>query len=714
MSDENAGDELEASANLEIGAGDDVDGDGSAELAVVGDPALASRLETIHRTMSTLGMRIDALVTSTTSYRSALTDRLTEYADLVTKLTRSQASDLEEYRRNNERTLSDLRRGLSTSEESLERVSARIESMLTDAESADDTSRRMLAEVRSILDAQESLGRFLTESLDQFGDQVVNRLTAAEQASSAQVDALREALADLAGTPSPELEGLGGRLAGIEQRLGALADADPSAALAGRFDAMHAAVDDLGTRLRSGLDELGAIDVVAQLEQLQRDVSATGKVATESWGEFAGVRSKVDTILETSANQSGAVNEALEQLKETLLDVASGEVVGALWDEFRQVRATIEALVDQTGRTAPPEAVDALRDDVTDLTESVRTLLEQAEVVDEDGIGEAEGGYLTALAADVASLRRELQQGMIVEPSDAFGSSVDRLRADVSTIGDRLGAVDELADAVAELRQSAGEPGSGGDAVIAELRDRLDSLRDHVDQATERQVDALAKLADGPDRGDAGASLGEEVEAELRTLRSGVEDIIARLDEGLVLADDGPAGAAGASPELADQLATLRDTIGTEFEALRTSMGQLPSGDGVDLTPLTARLDRLHDDLSEIEIPEPSGAATDLSPVLTALDELQQAVGHLLDRPVSAPSAADGGSAGFSTLDPDVVDVLRDEIRSAGGASDEAFETLAAELKALRRRIRLRAEGEIFSDDQLELIAEAVARRLAE
>ena len=124
MSDENAGDELEASANLEIGAGDDVDGDGSAELAVVGDPALASRLETIHRTMSTLGMRIDALVTSTTSYRSALTDRLTEYADLVTKLTRSQASDLEEYRRNNERTLSDLRRGLSTSEESLERVSA--------------------------------------------------------------------------------------------------------------------------------------------------------------------------------------------------------------------------------------------------------------------------------------------------------------------------------------------------------------------------------------------------------------------------------------------------------------------------------------------------------------------------------------------------------------------------------------------------------------
>ncbi|MDE0803663.1 MAG: hypothetical protein OSA99_10100, partial [Acidimicrobiales bacterium] len=44
----------------------DISGD---DLSGITDPALASRLETIHRSMSTLGMRIDALVTSTTSYR---------------------------------------------------------------------------------------------------------------------------------------------------------------------------------------------------------------------------------------------------------------------------------------------------------------------------------------------------------------------------------------------------------------------------------------------------------------------------------------------------------------------------------------------------------------------------------------------------------------------------------------------------------------------
>ncbi len=62
----------------------------------------------------------------------------------------------------------------------------------------------------------------------------------------------------------------------------------------------------------------------------------------------------------------------------------------------------------------------------------------------------------------------------------------------------------------------------------------------------------------------------------------------------------------------------------------------------------------------------------------------------------------------------DVIDLLREEIRGAGSVSDELVETLSGELKALRRRIRLRAEGEIFSDEQLEIIAAAVANKLAD
>lgn len=685
-------------AGLDDGNGGEIDGD----FAAITDPALASRLETIHRTMSTLGMRIDALVTSTTSYRSALTDRLTEYADLVTKLTRSQASDLEEYRRANERTLADLRRGLSTSEETLERVGARIDSMLTDAESADDSSRRALAEVRSILESQENLGRFLTESLDQFGEQVLSRLEASEQAAAQQLEALRSAVTEVDATPDPTLGIVDDRLAGIEDRLAVVASNDTAAAMGSRFDTLHSALEDLDRNVRAGLEGAGdTTAIVERLERMERELSSAGQVSTESFGELAGLRAKVDAVLETTANESGAVTGVLDQLKETLQDLASGEVVGALWDEVRQVRATVEALVDRDEHTVDPGAVESLRAEVTELTGSVRDLLEQAEVVDEDGVAPSDGGPLAALAGDVAALRHELSEGLVVEPSDAFGSSVDELRTDLAAIGDKLRAVEDL-QATVDALQSAPAP----EPVVASLPDGLlDELQGVVASLQEASVSpspepVVAELPDGvlaelravvhdlraaaeDEPAATSSELTDEVEAELRAVRTGVEAIIARLDEGLVLAtEDGEAPPADASPELVDQVATLRDQVNVEFERVRQLLDSV--GGDVDLTPLTARLDRLHDELAERGFEGEAGAA-------------------------SAPTGET-----YATIDPDVVDLLREEIRNAGAVSDELVETLSTELKALRRRIRLRAEGEIFSDEQLEIIAAAVAEKLAE
>ncbi|WP_436793956.1 hypothetical protein [Actinospongicola halichondriae] len=627
----------------------------------VSDPALASRLEMIHSSMSTMGMRIEALVTSTTTYRSALTDRLNEYADLVTKLTRSQATDIEEYRRANERTLTELRRGLSTSEETLERVGARIDTMLTDTESNDESSRRALAEVRSILEAQENLGRTLTESLDQFSDQVLSRLTASEQAAAQQLEALEAAVSQVGSTPDPTLSLVDDRLAGIEDRLAVVASNDTATALGNRFDTLHSALADLDSGLRA---ELGG----------------AGKVATESFGELAGLRSKVDAMLETSATQSGAVTGTLEQLKETLQDLASGEVVGALWDEVRQVRATVEALVDRDATTTDPEAVQALQSEVSGLTASVRDLLEQAEVVDDQGVGSGDGVHLASLAADIAALREELADGLVVDlPAP-------------------------------EPRPSEPTPAPMSPEVEAEFR----AVRSGVE-------DIIGRLDAEPEPSEpTPAPMSPEVEAELRAVRTGVEDIIVRLDEGLVLADDAGVPPADIAPEIADQVATLRDQVSAEFERLRQVVDA--GGESVDLTPLTARLDRLHDDLADQQPMDETvpGEPVDLSPVLDALHEIQDGIVHLLDRPVvetvpvPAPAQPAATSDGYATVDPDVIDLLREEIRSVGSVSDELVETLGAELKALRRRIRLRAEGEIFSDDQLEMIADAVARKLGE
>ena len=151
---------------------------------------------------------------------------------------------------------------------------------------------------------------------------------------------------------------------------------------------------------------------------------------------------------------------------------------------------------------------------------------------------------------------------------------------------------------------------------------------------------------------------------DLRSVRTGIEDIIARLDEGLELADDIAPPAADAGPEVADQVATLRDQVTTEFDALREFIGTVVAGpeDGSD----------------------------------------------------AASADGEAPEVAYATVDPDTIDLLREEIRAAGGASDDLVDALRKELVALRRRIKLRAEGEIFSAEQLDRIADAVARRLAQ
>lgn len=300
MTDHEDDAEFEASlANLEV-PGLDVPGEA---LGGSSAPEIASRLDSLHSTVSTLGMRLDSLVTSTTTYRSSLTDRLTEYAELVTKLTRTQSNDLEEYRRANERTISELRRSLSASEEVLERVGSRIDSMLTESESGDDSARRMLAEVRSILDAQESLGRFITESLDSFADQVTGRIESGQQTAATQLDALRATLDELAARD----------------------------------------------------DTRGVRDDLAELRSLVVELRAD-----DASGQVAAVETKLDTLVSGADEDRAKLSTAVDQLRETLLDVASGEVVGALWDEVRGVRDTIDRLAQSGDDDPGAETVAAI------------------------------------------------------------------------------------------------------------------------------------------------------------------------------------------------------------------------------------------------------------------------------------------------------------------------------------------------------------------
>lgn len=578
-----------------------------ALLASDGAAAPAAGEENLSRILSTLGTRIDALVTSTTSYRSAITDRLTEYADLVTRLTRTQATDLEEYRQSNERTVSELRRSLVVSEETLDRVAGQIDRALGDG-GGDDQTRRLLAEVHSILDAQESLGRFITEALDEFADRVDARITADHEATLTQVAALE---AVVAGLPAQ----VGG--------------------------AVEATVAPIRT-------------------------------------EVAGLSTQVSGVLDGALVPMRA---EMAGLRESIADVASGEVLGALWDEVRELRSQLaEGLVVETdgpidsqlagvqaelaaltgqigaGRELDSASTAQLQTEFAALSTAVRDLLERADVVDEEPPADATSAVVLSavseLRAEIASMRTDLVDGVHIEPSEDFVSALGAVQRDLASLPEALAA--------------GGGAGAGGDDGVV-----------------------LARI--------------EGLAAAVEAVGASVEGLKAQLDEGLVIAEEEPRPSA-VDPGIADQLAAIGDAMRSEFDGLRSLTRSARSADAsVDLSPLGAQLDDLRADIASLADRPVEVAPTGLGP--DAIDLVREDIRASADTVLAELRAATERLAAIAPAERAPA--------PSGGADDALVESLTKELAALRRRIRLRAEGEYLSDDQLDVLAEAIASRLA-
>jgi len=324
-------------------------------------------------------------------------------------------------------------------------------------------------------------------------------------------------------------------------------------------------------------------DLVAEVDALRADVAALV-------GRFDGLQRRL------VGDGQGTL---VEQLQDNLADVASGEAVGALWDEIRAVRAQLDATADAALTPAP--AAEAAASDP----------------------------QLAALTEELSVLRAELADGLVVEPSDALSASLDALRVEVDGLRDGLG---ELRDAPA----AAPAPAEPVEVVLDD----------------------------------------EAVLERLSTIQMGVDELRTRLDEGLVLADDAelatPVAADGAGVEaVADQVAALRDYVAAELETVRET--------------LVARID---------------AASESTTAELAAVTSRTE--------PASTPAEV------HATIDPDTVEALREEIRAAGAIPDQVIDALREELKALRRRIAVKATERVLDDQQLAQIADAVAARLAE
>ena len=275
---------------------------------------------------------------------------------------------------------------------------------------------------------------------------------------------------------------------------------------------------------------------------------------------------------------------------------------------------------------------------------------------------------LQALRADVAALlgRFDSLQRSVV--GDGQHSLIEQLQdnlADVAS-GDVVSALwDEVRAVRSELADGlVVEPSDALSASLDALRSEVDGLREALGELREAPV---------PAPGDDGRD-DDAVLQRLGTIEAGIDDLRSRLDEGLVLADDtelpAPAAGGGADVEaIADQVAALRDFVASELDTVRQTV--------------SARID----------------AAT----------ETTVAVASARPEPEPAPAPAVG-----ATIDPDTLELLREEIRAAGTVSDQVIDALRDELKALRRRIAVKATERVLDDQQLAQIADAVAARLAD
>lgn len=630
--------------------GRSADGDGPDVMTSVDDDRWAplgssGALEDMRRTLATFGTRLDSLVTSTTSYRSAITDRLVEYADLVNTLVRNQTDDLGEYQRTNGRLFQDLQRGLADTVDSVGAAVQRVETLLEGGASA---SGEVVGEVRGLVDAHDRLGRFITEALDEFGARVLGRIDEVHAADSHLLRTVRadaEALVEQLRGVDDRSQYLQQTLDGLREQMAELASGEVVAAL---WDEVRVVRSELAAR---GGDDAA----LARIESLRQELRD---------GLEVGASGPLDELL-----------AAVDQL-------ATGGVVLELPEELDASLAAIERRIDELATTVASTAIsgeasapadDRLVVEVERLASEVRSLLDQAEVagVDDETFDERDFEVDDGSFApdDVAPWSPD------AEKLDGLTAAVEAVRDQLDVVTNRLAAQDTGAD----------------DAVL----DALADLRAVVD-------------------GEAGSRSEPDV-SQLRAVQDQLRDVSERLDAGLVLDVEVPF-----EKDVLDALAAMSDSVRTEMDALRRtvlerSASTSTSDDTLDRAALTARFDTLEDMLARIDIPSAAPAADpdeelelelDLTPVVEVLDELRDDLGQLGAR------QRDHAEVVRSQLRL-VAEYLEDRPSApAAGSDDDGLDGIRKELVALRRRIKLKAEGEALAPAEIEAIAEAVARRL--
>lgn len=380
---------------------------GTVSASLVTQPVWPAGLrpEALHGALSTLALRVEALVGATSTNRTSVTERLNDHIDTVGRIARSQMADLAEFQQTNERALSDVRRVLQGSDDLLHGLTERLGELRADVVAL----QRQLDEVR---EGQDRLAKVI-------------ELVPAETAPSAdtveQFDAIRAELATFAERQIDAHQELARHVERLSGALEALSEV-PDEPLTDGPSAVEIALGDLATRV----EELAAIATEGSaLEAIGR---IEGLVRAPRDGRVLEVLHDLERAVE--APRDGRVLATLRQVDERVrelheLEAARPEPPADPWaggPEVAERLARVEELLVAAAEerlagesSVPPEALE-----LDDLRLAIDALRAELPSLRNDDDGEA----LAAVRDELAGLRRTLAAA-VVEPPEPEPAAPD-------------------------------------------------------------------------------------------------------------------------------------------------------------------------------------------------------------------------------------------------------------------------------------------------
>jgi len=449
------------------------------------------------------------------------------------------------------------------------------------------------------------------------------------------------------------------------------------------------AVKDVLSELRGNVDEIDSQIEAKEEKGLHEQLNELESERNETTAEIERIEDQLDTARETKESAESVLEE-FEEKRDEIDELADD--VEELEETIRETEAERDRLKERLAETR--ERRDDLRDERDELLAAAQDAGDiDAEDSASGGDSGADGeGALATAVEDALGQIREADERLQEELNDLSGE-IQKHASEAENARERA---DELEATAAEKREEADELEADLDddeSTLAERREKLDAIDDEIEAAKDRFEDAPVAFGEAEahreglrERKNALEDDLGDVRAELRTVRSQIEEAEELLDEGKCPECGQPVEDSPHVDALADdreRLADLeneRDELKDEIEDVETD---LETAD--ELVEAEREVDQLRENRSSVE---------------QLIDEREAALEDRRERVERLREEADEHEADAESK--------REDAAAAEDRADERRERIA-EINAERGDLRERRERLESLADAIDELADAEA-----